>query len=297
MSSAVVTGASGFVGRRVLARAGADAVSVSLGGRDWRERVADARLGGACVYHLAARVHEAGADEEQFTRDNVEKTIALAEAAARAGARRLVFLSTIKVNGEETGDTPFRADDPPAPQDAYARSKRAAEDSLREFSVRSGLPIVIIRSPLVVGPGARGNLRALLRLAASPLPLPFASLHNRRTLVGVDDLAALLIACASAPSAAGKTFLAGDPQPVSTPQILKAMRSAWGRPAALFRMSASALESASGLILASGKMRRLTRSLEADVSPAMRELGWKPAESIEGAVAAMARAYRDKESR
>jgi len=290
---AIVTGASGFVGRRVLARAGRGAVALSLGATDWRERVERASLGGACVYHLAARVHDQGATEADFERDNVEKTVAIAEAAARAGAHRLVFLSSIKVNGEETLDRPFRPSDPPAPRDAYARSKHRAEEALRELSGRTGLGVTIIRSPLVVGPGAGGNLRALLRLAATPLPLPFGSLRNRRTLIGVDDLAALLLACGNAPAVAGRTFLAGHPDAVSTPRLLHAIRSAWGRSDRLFPMSAAALEALAAPVLGREKMQRLTRSLEVDVSETLRALAWMPSESVGHAASRMAIAYRD----
>ena len=289
---AIVTGASGFVGRALGARLGAAPHALSLGALDWRERIAAAPWAGATVFHLAARVHEPRGDESAFEEDNVEKTAVLGEAAARGGARRIVFLSSIKVNGEETQARPFHPEDPPAPEDAYARSKWRAELALAETSRRMGLATVVVRAPLVVGPGAAGNLRALLRLAASGMPLPFGAIDNRRTLVDVDDLAALLAACGEAPEAAGRLFLAGDPRPVSTREILAAIRGAWSEPPRLFRVRAATLERLAALVGKATTMRRLTRSLEADVAATLRDLPWSPSTPLAHAVARMARAYR-----
>jgi len=294
---AIVTGATGFVGRHLVARMREPVAQLSLGAGDWRARIAATEWRDACAYHLAARVHEAHADEADFEHDNVGKTAALAEAAARGGARRFVFLSTIKVNGEETRGRPFQPSDAPSPEDAYARSKWKAEQALAEISRASGMPIVIVRSPLVIGPGARANLSALLRVAASRMPLPFASLQNRRTFVGVHDLATMLEACGNAPRAAGKTFLVGHPEPMSTPQLLGAIRAAWNRAPGLFAVSVGVLEAAAALVLAREKMCRLTRSLEIDVSDAMRDLAWSPSQPLQVAIAEMALVFRDEESR
>ena len=205
----LLTGASGFVGRSVLPLF-PGASTLRLRDDDWRARIGAAELSGATVIHLAARVHREGDAEALYERDNVEKTAALAEAARAARARRFIFLSSIKVNGEETRDRPFGPDDPAAPADAYARSKWRAETALRDIAGQD-LDFVIVRSPLVVGAGARANLRALALLADGPWPLPFASIRNRRSLVHVDDLARLIGACASVPDASGRVFLAGDP--------------------------------------------------------------------------------------
>lgn len=291
-----MTGATGFVGRRLVTRLRGPVGKLALGADDWGARIAAAEWRDACVYHLAARVHEARADEADFERDNVGKTVALAEAAARGGAKRLVFLSTIKVNGEETCGRPFGPGDEPAPEDAYARSKWKAEQALGDVSRASGLPVVIVRSPLVIGSGARANLRALLRMAASRMPLPFASLRNRRTFIGVHDLSTLLEACGNAPQAAGRTFLVGHPEPLSTPQLLEAIRAAWNRPAGLFAVSPGVLEAAAALVAARKKMRRLTRSLEVDVTGTMRDLAWSPAQPLHAAIAEMALAFRDEEA-
>jgi nucleoside-diphosphate-sugar epimerase len=286
---AVITGASGFVGRALMARMPGE--PLALGRDDWNERIAAARWDGATVYHLAARVHGQCGNEADYQHDNVDKTRALVEAAERGGARRLVFLSSIKVNGEETRERPFRPDDPPAPEDAYARSKAEAERVLREISSRGKLSISIVRAPLVIGVGAAGNLRALLRLADTPWPLPFGAIENRRTFVGVEDLARLLLACGDGPRADGRTFLAGDPEPMSTPRLIATIRAALGRNARMIRLDVASLEAMASLAGARERIRRLTRSLEADVSDTLRELAWSPSMPIGEVVAKMARAY------
>lgn len=286
----VVTGASGFVGRALLERL-AHASPLHLGGANWREEIGRASLGNATVFHLAARTHAPGDPETLFENDNVGKSVALAAAAAASGARRFVFLSSIKVNGDETRERPFRPEDPEAPADAYARSKWHAECALRDLCGRAGLPLVILRAPLVVGAGARANLRSLMALADSPWPLPFASIPNRRTFIDVRDLSALLDACGASREAAGSLFLAGHPQSFSTPHLIGILRGAWGRRARLFRMPPRALEMAARAFGSGDRMRRLTRSLEVDVSVTMRELGWTPAVAIERALVDMARAY------
>ena len=291
---AIITGASGFVGRTLLERARGE--PLALGPDDWNHRIAAARWEGATVYHLAARVHGRRGDEADYRRDNVDKTLALAEAAERGGARRLVFLSSIKVNGEETGERPFRPDDAPAPEDAYARSKADAERALREIAARGKLSISIVRSPLVIGEGAAGNLRALLRLADTPWPLPFGAIDNRRTFVFVEDLARLLLACGDEPRADGRTFLAGDPVPISTPRLIETIRTALGRSARMMRIDVAALEAMASLAGAREKIRRLTRSLEADVSDTLRELAWSPSIPMEEAITKMARAFRAEDA-
>jgi nucleoside-diphosphate-sugar epimerase len=288
----VATGASGFVGRELARALGAPLEPVHLGIDGWRERLARAEWRNAVVFHLAARVHRRdGADEAGYERDNVEKTRAVAEAAAAGGARRIVFVSTIKVNGEESAGRALRSDDPPRPHDAYARSKWRAEQRLTECSVRTGIEVVIVRSPLVIGPAAQGNLPALMKLADSAWPLPFASVENRRTFISRDDLVALLVRCAHAP-VEGRTLMAGDPDALSSPRLLRALRTALGRPARLFAMPVAALEAAGHLAGVHDNLRRLTRSLEADVRDTMRDADWRPARPIEDALRDMALSWR-----
>jgi nucleoside-diphosphate-sugar epimerase len=263
--------------------------TVSFGAADWSARLDAGRLADATIFHLAARVHGAGGDAA-YTNDNVGKTRRLAEAAVRARARRIVFLSTIKVFGEESPDRPFTVDDTPAPEDAYARSKLAAEQALTEASRSHGLEVVIVRSPLVYGAGARANLAALMGLVDSPWPLPFASLDAPRSFVHVNDLVQLLVACGEAPQARGRTYVAAHREGVTTARLVSLMRAAMGRPARLFPVSRGILEAAASLAGTRAKMLRLTRPLQGDPSTAERELGWSAQVPIGEAVEEMVRA-------
>jgi len=296
--SVVVTGCTGFVGRALCASLAGRTVPLALSGSGWREAIGRCAWRGSTVFHLAARVHRPGDDDEAaFMRDNAEKTRVLAEAAARGGARRLVFLSTIKVNGEETGARPFGPADPPAPADAYARSKLAAEKSLTALADSGALAVTIVRAPLVVGPGAGGQLRALLRLVDSGWPLPFASIANRRTLIEVGDLAELLARCAEARSAAGRTLLAGDPSPLATPEIVGRLRRALGREPRLFACAPALLEAGARAVGLGERMRRLTRSLEVDARETAALLGWAPRSGAAAGLEAMAAAWRRERAR
>ena len=290
----VVTGASGFVGRALAPSLGRPFERLPFGGEDWRARLEAHDFRSAVVFHLAARVHRAGdGDEGAFERDNVVKTRELALRAAASGARRLVFLSSVKVHGEETLGKPFRRDDAPEPRDAYARSKWAAEQALAAIGAQSALEVVVVRSPLVYGAGAGGNLRALLRLADSAWPLPFASIANRRSFVHVGDLARLLLACAATPAARGRTYLAANSRSTpSTPQLVASMRAALGRAPRLVPFPGALLEGAAALAGRGERMRRLTRSLEVDAAAAEEELGWRAEVSFDQAIREMAAAYR-----
>jgi len=163
----VVTGASGFVGSALRPRLPASINTVAFGAPDWESRLAGCHLEGATIFHLAGRAHAFDGDEDAFQRDNAQKTRVLAQAAEREGARRIVFLSTLKVYGEQSGAGPFTPADPVAPEDAYSRSKLAAEEALTQVA-RGSTEVTIVRAPLVYGAGARANLAALLRLADSP---------------------------------------------------------------------------------------------------------------------------------
>jgi len=275
LASVVLTGSGGFVGSVLAARV-ADPVRLHLSRGSWREAIAGTVFRGRTVIHLAARVHDPHGREEDFERDNVEKTAVLAEAAAEGGAARFVFASTVKVHGEESAGTPFRPDSPPAPADAYARSKWRAEDRLDEISARTGLHVVVVRLPLVYGPGVGGNFASLLRLADSGAWLPLAAIRNRRSLVHVADAVEALLLAAAHPKAAGRDFIAAHPESVSTPGLVAAIRAALGRPARLFAVPPALLEVAAAVTGTRGRMRRLTRSLEVDSSSLVAELGWSP---------------------
>ncbi|MEA3195342.1 MAG: UDP-N-acetyl-alpha-D-quinovosamine dehydrogenase [Betaproteobacteria bacterium] len=276
MSRALVTGATGFVGRALCAELRDSGWQVVAG--DQRQPGWEGALQGVdALVHLAAVVHTRGS-EAHYRQVNVEATERLALAAKRAGVRRLVFVSTIKVNGEETPvDRPFRAADAPAPQDAYARSKWQAEQRLAGVS---GLEVVVVRPPLVYGPGVRANFRRLLQLVDTGVPLPFASIRNRRSLIYVGNLAALLRRCAEHPRAAGATLLAADGEDVSTPDLVQRMGAALGRPARLLPFPAFLLPS------------RLTGSLTVDATETGERLEWQPPYPVDEGLARTVAWYR-----
>ena len=288
---ALVTGASGFIGRVLAARL-PGAQALPLGGADWRERCAAAALRDATVFHLAARVHGVQpAAHAEYLHDNVDKTRVLAQRAADEGAAAFVFLSSVKIHGEESPPRGFREDDPPAPRDAYARSKLEAERALAQVAARSGLRVTVVRSPLVYGARAKGNLAALMRLADSGWPLPFASLHAPRSFVHVEDLCTLLIACGDRTAATG-AYLAAHGEPVSAARLVTLLREALGRPRRLWPVAPALLEAAAALAGQRERACRLTRPLCVDAGRARDELGWKARVGIEAAVREMVAAHR-----
>ena len=292
--SALITGSGGFVGRALARALPATPATLALGAAGWEGRLASTRFAGTTVFHLAARVHAPGDhDAEAFERDNVEKTRRVAEAAARGGAPRLVFVSTSKVYGEESvPGRPFAVGDPLAPADPYSRSKVAAERALAVVAAESGMAITIVRPALVLGAGARANVESLMRLADGGWPLPLASIANRRSFVHVADLALLLIACATHPRAAGATLNAAHEQPFSTPGLVESLRRHLGRPARLHAAPPRLLEAAAAVTGQRGRMRRLTRSLELDVSATTAHVGWSASVGVEECARELASSWR-----
>ena len=277
-----------------MAHLEASATPLRFGEGDWLEQVRATDFRDATVFHLAAKVQGDGTEPDAaYVHDNVDKTRELALAAAAGGARRLVFLSTVKVLGEETRGRPFHATDIPHPTGSYARSKWAAEQALAGIK---GLEVAIVRSPLVYGAGVKGNLLSLVRLADSSWPLPFGAIESRRSFVHVDDLARLLIDGALLPQAAGGTFLAAHAESVSTTRLVAAIRSHLGRPARLARVPPGLLEAGAALAGQASRMRRLTRALEVDASQTSARLGWTAQIGFDTAVEDMVRAYRDAPS-
>jgi nucleoside-diphosphate-sugar epimerase len=299
----LVTGANGFVGSALCARLRKDAVSVRGAVRtlksqpDGAEEVAIGNLFSETdwtsalrnvekVVHLAARVHvmnDKNSDPlTEFRRVNVEGTANLARQAAAAGVRRFIFLSSIKVNGEFTvAGQPFSADDVPAPQDAYGISKHEAEQSLRQIAEETGMEVVIIRSPLVYGPGVKANFAAMMRWLARGLPLPLSAVtQNRRSLVALDNLVDLILTCLDHPAAANQTFLASDGEDLSTADLLQRMGSAMGRAARLFYVPAVFLKLAAHLVNKPGIYQRLCGSLQLDITKTRQVLGWVPPVSV-----------------
>ncbi|WP_026148219.1 SDR family oxidoreductase [Thioalkalivibrio sp. HL-Eb18] len=302
MGRVLVTGASGFVGKGLVGRLadeGSGWMPVAgvrqrggLFGEEWAygplERFgADVGLPGGldAVVHLAARAHvlEEAADDPltEFRRCNVDGALELARQAAQAGVRRFVFVSSIGVNGHETVQ-PFTEGDAPSPQEPYAVSKREAEDGLRALSAETGLELVIIRPPLVYGPGAPGNFGRLLRWVNKGVPLPLGAVtQNRRSLVALDNLVDLIVTCLEHPAAAGETFLVADGEDVSTAGLLRKVGDALERPARLVPVPVWLLRAGAAALGKREMARRLLGSLQVDASKAREVLGWTPPVSLD----------------
>lgn len=238
-------------------------------------------LGVDVVVHTAARVHVMNdnvADPlTEFRSVNVQSTLNLARHAAAAGVRRFVFISSIKVNGEATQPgRSFTADDSPAPLDAYGVSKMEAEQDLRELSAQTGMEVVIIRPPLVYGPGVKANFAAMMRWLQRGIPLPLGAIHNQRSLVALDNLVDLIVTCIAHPAAANQTFLVSDGEDVSTTELLRRMGQAMGKPARLLPVPASWLQLAATVIGKRDVAQRLCGSLQVNVEKTRQLLGWSP---------------------
>ncbi len=293
----LVTGANGFIGRalsRELLRRGrrvraavrreaelpdgcASRVVGDIGpDTDWRE----ALEGIDAVAHLAARVHverESAADPlAAFRRTNVAGTLQLARSAAAAGIERFIFLSSVKVLGEGAPDKTFTDSSPPDPRDPYSVSKREAETDLLELAGRTSLGVVIIRPPLVYGPGVGGNFRSLLRLIDRGVPLPIAGIANRRSLLYVGNLVDAVDLCLCHDAAAGQTYLIRDGQDLSSAELVRRLAAALGRRAPLFRVPEAALRLAARCLGRKADAARLLGSLTVDDRRFRRRLEWTP---------------------
>ena len=302
----LVTGATGLVGgavlRRLLLDGGRSLVSavrsrdvqlpaevraVKVPGLSADTDWSSCLKGMTGVVHCAARVHVMTDDNADplaaYRQINVAGTLVLARQAAQAGVRRFVFVSSIKVNGERTlPNRPFRADDAPAPEDAYGVSKWEAEQGLFDLARETGLEVAIIRPPLVYGPGVKGNFAAMLRWVSRGLPLPLGAVrHNRRSLVGLDNLADLIVTCLDHPAAANQIFLAGDGEDLSTAALLERLASAMNRRARLVPVPIWMLHSAAAMVGRRNVARRLCSSLQVDISKAHEVLGWRPLVSVD----------------
>jgi nucleoside-diphosphate-sugar epimerase len=242
---------------------------------DWNEA-----LGGVTeVVHLAAKVHNlkksGNNSEEEYFRTNIAGTAKLARAAADAGIRRMVFLSTIKVHGEGR-EEPYTEADSTAAHDPYSISKLEAENVLREISSRSQLETVVLRPPLVYGPEVGANFLRLIQLVERRVPLPFASVSNRRSLIFVENLVDAVLACLRRPEAAGKTYLVADDESPSTPELITQIAELLGVPPNLFSFPPFLLRKAAALFGKQKEANRLLGSLSADTSKIRREIGWGP---------------------
>jgi nucleoside-diphosphate-sugar epimerase len=238
------------------------------------------------VVHLAARVHvmqETEADPlAAFRTVNVEGTLNLARQAAGFGVRRFVFVSSVKVNGESTpSGRAFTEADVINPQDAYSQSKYEAEQGLRQVSAETGMEVVIIRPPLVYGPGVKANFAALMRIVKRGWPLPLGAVHNQRSLVAMDNLVDFILTCITNPLAANQTFFVSDGQDLSTTDLVRRMARAAGVPARLLPLPVWALQAGASLLGKGDAIQRLCGNLQVDISKARNLLGWVPPVSVD----------------
>lgn len=252
---------------------------------DWRE----ALKGCAVVVHAAARVHvmnEVALDAlAEFRKVNVAGTVRLAQQAAEAGVRRFIFISSVKVNGECTdGRRPYTADDLPAPCDPYGVSKYEAEEALRRVSAETGMEVVIIRPTLVYGPGVKANFRNMMSWLKKGIPLPFGAIHNKRSLISIDNLVSLITVCLSHPKAVGETFLASDGVDLSTTELLKKTAAALGVQSRLLPVPARLLSTCAIIAGRRSLSQRLCGSLQVDIQKTQSLLGWSPPISIDDAL-------------
>ncbi len=313
MTRVLVTGANGFVGKVVcrLLQAcplvvrgavrsadrfvveGVEPVVVgSIGpSTDW----AEALDGVDCVIHLAARVHQMrdrAADPLAAHREvNAAGSERLARAAARAGVRRFVFLSTVKVLGEAR-DAPYTAEDEPAPSDPYGVSKWEAEQALWRVSRDTGLEVTVLRPPLVYGPGVGANFLRLMHMIERGVPLPFGAVQNRRSLVFVDNLADAIRVAAQSPAASDKTYLLSDGDDVSTPELVRRIAEAMGRRERLLAVPPRWIRAMARLAGRAAAAGRVLGSLAVDSRPIRRDLGWSPPYTMRQGLAVTAEWYR-----
>jgi UDP-glucose 4-epimerase len=245
------------------------------------------------VVHLANRAHHTGREPA----DNLEARAArlLARSAAREGVRRLIHMSSVRAMGEATlPGAPFRGIDQPRPRDPYGRGKLAIERTLLAAAREGGIELVILRPPLVYGPGVKANFRALMRLAASGLPLPLAGIDNRRSLIFIDNLVDLIGRACEHPGAAGRVLLARDAADLSTPELIRILAAGLGRTARLFGVPRPALGALRRLPMLGPSFARLTLSLQVDDAETRAALDWRPSVSPEIGLAATAIAFRDR---
>ncbi len=304
MPTVFITGATGFIGRAVCAKmlengwrvkgvirkkseinalpAGVEGVCLdSIENCNFRDQDF---TGVNTVIHLAARVHivnDRAADPlADFRKVNVLGTERLARTAAKAGVKRFIFISSVKVNGEGS-NLPYTEQNAPAPQDAYGISKREAEDLLACVAAETGLQTVVLRLPLVYGPGVKANFKDLIKIAGAGVPLPFKGIDNRRSFIYIGNLTDAIITCAVHPLAAGETFMVSDCADVSTPDLIRILAFAMGKKTALFSLSPALLRTLAKITGKNKEMEKLSGSLFVDTGKIRNLLNWKPPFSLE----------------
>ena len=302
MQRVVVTGAGGFVARELCQRLEETSYEVTrvvrryesrftgsnfsvipdiAGNTNWNSILRDHN----CVIHLAARVHvmdETMADSwNEYLQTNVNGTLNLAQQAAAAGVERFIYISSVKVNGENTYGKPFFPEDKPAPVDFYGQSKYEAEKGLKKIEEETGLQVVIIRPPLVYGPEVKANFLRLLKWVQKGLPLPFGAIHNKRSFIYIANLAHFIIKCISHPGAAGETFLVSDGVDLSSPDLIRKMGSYMNRSNLLIPVPVCFLKLTGRALGRRSEFDRLCGSLQVDISKTAQLLKWNPPVSQE----------------
>lgn len=297
----LVTGSNGFVGSALCAtlRAQGSAVrgavrhgesmgTVAVGqldrATDWRT----ALIGCDTVVHLAARVHmmrdQARNPLEQYREVNLHASVNLARQASHSGVKRFVFVSSIKVNGEATGAVPFRADDVPAPSDPYGQSKYEAEQALFALGRETGLEVVVVRPPLVYGPGVKANFLNLIKLVAKGIPLPFGAVRNQRSMVALENLVDLIQVCTVHPGAPGRVFLVSDGADLTPGELTTMIATAMGKRQVLLPLPPGLMRAVAAMVGKSALSDRLLNSLRVDIAPTRAALEWSPVVTPQAAI-------------
>jgi nucleoside-diphosphate-sugar epimerase len=305
MSKILITGVTGFVGQAVCKRLRLDGIHVLAGTTrqpdsdagpelvplyhvpeigpetDWTQAVSGAEI----VIHLAARVHimkeQSSNPFTVFSRVNSEGTKALAEQAAEAGVKRFVFISTVKVAGETSPNTGFTEMDLARPEDDYSTSKWHAEQALADIAKTTEMEIVILRPPLVYGPGVKGNFNSLFKVVRAGIILPLGSIQNKRSLLFVGNLADAIASVVVHPDAGNQTFFVSDAENISTPELIQRISGSLGKKTCVRNFPLSLLKIGGFLIGKSNTINRLIRTLTIDINHIRTHLGWQPPFTME----------------
>ncbi|MBB6158339.1 nucleoside-diphosphate-sugar epimerase [Pseudomonas sp. JAI115] len=314
----LVTGASGFIGEALVFRLLLDKKFTPIAAARGATR-----LRGLCpvvpfdlthanvlpvlddiqvVVHAAARVHVMNETATnalaEFRKVNVEGTLKLAKCAAASGVKRFIFISSIKVNGERNlPGKPFKADDLPNPLDPYGVSKHEAELALTKLGIETGMEVVIIRPPLVYGPGVKANFLTMLSWLDRGIPMPLGAIRNQRSLVAVANLVSLIVTCIDHPASANQIFLVSDGVDLSTTQLLHRLSKALGKPARLLPLPEWLLRFAASMLGEQAVAERLCGSLQVDISKNRNLLGWTPPFNVDKAMLQTVGYYKERQAK